>query len=164
MNNVLGIGTDIVYIPRVIGLLKRHHVSGDLRRLKRVTNKFMTTSEQERFFKLLQKNDLIDSNKQLINYTAGVWATKESLLKALSSYVVPEELPPAQTIYSKLFTKTNTDSGIPNVKIESDFLDVCSGHRQFFKKYIEDQIKIDISISHDQDYLVSFAVIKSKNI
>lgn len=163
MNNVLGIGTDIVYIPRIIGLLKRHHVSGDYRKLKRVTNKFMTITEQERFFNLLQKTDSIDSNKQLINYTAGVWATKESLLKALSSYVVPEELPPAQTIYSKLFTKTNSDSGIPNINIESDFPEACSAHRQFYKKYIKNQIKIDISISHDHDYLISFAVIKSKN-
>ncbi|KAG0671516.1 holo-[acyl-carrier-protein] synthase [Maudiozyma exigua] len=94
MNNVLGIGTDIVYIPRIVGLLKRHHVTGDYRRLVRVTNKFMTSTEQERFFKLLQKTDSVDSNEQLINYTAGVWATKESLLKALSGYIAPWELPP----------------------------------------------------------------------
>ncbi|CAD1780513.1 similar to Saccharomyces cerevisiae YPL148C PPT2 Phosphopantetheine:protein transferase (PPTase), activates mitochondrial acyl carrier protein (Acp1p) by phosphopantetheinylation [Maudiozyma barnettii] len=161
MNNILGIGTDIVYIPRMIGILKRNHAIGDYRKLKRITNKFMTVVEQEKFFKLLNKSEYVESNKELINYTAGIWATKESILKALSGYIPATEVPPAQTIYSKLFTKSNKESGSPVIQIEASFPSICPTYSGFYNRYILNQIEVDLSISHDHDYLISYCLIKS---
>lgn len=161
MNNVLGIGTDIVYIPRITGLLTRNHVIGNNRKLKMITNKFMTEFEQNRFFKLLDKSDEV--NTTLINYTAGIWATKESLLKALSCYVPKDDLPAAQAVYSKLFTKFNDPSGAPLIRIEKNSCKSDPSYHEFYNKYINDKIKILLSVSHDQDYLVSYCLIQSND-
>ncbi|SMN22131.1 similar to Saccharomyces cerevisiae YPL148C PPT2 Phosphopantetheine:protein transferase (PPTase), activates mitochondrial acyl carrier protein (Acp1p) by phosphopantetheinylation [Maudiozyma saulgeensis] len=163
MNNVLGIGTDIVYIPRIVGLLQRNHTVGDYRKLKRITNKFMTTVEQKKFFKLLNKSEHVELNKELINYTAGVWAAKESILKALSGYIPSTEAPPAQTIYSKLFTKSNTVSGAPMIQVEGLFPNICPTYKEFYNRYILDRIEVLLSMSHDHDYLISYCLIKSKH-
>ena len=162
MNNVLGIGTDIVYLPRIVGLLQRSSIKNDARTWRMVINKFMAKPEQHKLLEILEDTDEISINSKIVTYTAGVWATKESLLKALGCFVPTDHIPPAQTVYSQLFYKTNTQSGRPIVHINNHFGANNPSYHDFFENYVNNKITVDLSISHDNDYLVSYCLIKSK--
>ncbi|GMM56900.1 holo-[acyl-carrier-protein] synthase [Maudiozyma humilis] len=161
MSNVLGIGTDIVYIPRIAGLLQRSMTKGDTRKLQMVINKFMAAPEKQKLLKMVGDLNDPSPNNKATAYTAGVWATKESLLKALGCFVPAGSIPPAQTVYSKLFYKTNTETGRPIVHINNKFGQENLLYNDFFEKYINNKVSIDLSISHDKDYLISYCLIKS---
>lgn len=148
-HNLLGIGTDIIYVPRLTRLLQRFPPKSSA--FERLTSKFMHPVEKECL------NELVHQGQDLTTYLAGIWATKEAMLKALSAYVAPQAMPPAVGIYTKLCFKTNGLRGNPIVEFDPEYSTTSASHAQFYKKYItERRLQALISISHDKDYLVSF--------
>ena len=162
--NVVGIGTDIVHLPRIARIIAKYGRSSGSSSMYRITKKFMAGPERLRFQTLLTENNSELDMRNAVRYMAGVWATKESLLKALSCYVPVSELPPAQTIYSKLFCKKNLSSGVPIVQILEDFPTKCPEYKDFYYNYIFHDLEALISISHDQDYLICYSCLLSQNI
>lgn len=161
--NVLGIGTDIVHLPRIARIIAKYGPSSGSSSLYRITKKFMAEPERLKFQTLLTESNSDLNIQKAVRYMAGVWATKESLLKALSCYVPVSELPPAQTVYSKLFCKTNLSSGVPIVQILGDFPVRCPEYNDFYYNYIFRNLEALISISHDRDYLICYSCLLGKN-
>ncbi|SCU82665.1 LADA_0C07140g1_1 [Lachancea dasiensis] len=148
-NVVLGIGTDVVYLPRFKNLISKYGSSEDGKRLHRLLGKFMHNRELSEF------QELVNGGKYglpLVHYIAGIWATKEAVYKALASRQVACAMPPAQTIYTKLLYKTNDAKGVPRIEIDHSLT-------VQYPKFIQDSIlntKFLVSLSHDEDYLVSY--------
>lgn len=160
---VLGVGTDIVHLPRMIKLLQKYpsslkQPSNKLPNFDRIASKFMHNNEIKYLHELLLTNE--PSSHRIVNYVGGIWAIKEASLKALSCYTPTYLIPPAKTVYTKLLYKTNTSNGAPVVKIDPTFLDNSPLHSKFYQDYINEQKRsILVSISHDQDYLIALTCI-----
>ncbi|SCU84647.1 LADA_0D02960g1_1 [Lachancea dasiensis] len=148
-SSVLGIGTDVVYLPRFQRLILKYGSPGDGKRLDRIMSKFMHARELSRYQELLQNHK---SSLPLIHYAAGVWATKEAIYKTLASQVPVNMMPPAQTIYTKLCYKLNGSTGAPKIEIDDTLM------TKYPKFMLENIIntKFLVSLSHDEKYLVSF--------
>ncbi|CCD25052.1 holo-[acyl-carrier-protein] synthase NDAI_0E02350 [Naumovozyma dairenensis CBS 421] len=162
--NLLGIGTDIVYLPRFQRLLMKYTNDDDVYAIKsssaldRINDKFMHPIERATFRSLAN-----ESLSKRAKYLAGVWATKEATLKALHCYIPSEHIPPAQVIYTKLLYKTNnTSTGSPQLQFDKNFSTTTPLYSQFFRDYINGKISTLLSISHDEQYLVSFVCLTSK--
>ncbi|SCU79844.1 LAFA_0B05974g1_1 [Lachancea sp. 'fantastica'] len=149
--NILGIGTDIVHIPRFARLMARDASIRESRINERILGKFMHAAELSRLQRMREENH---SDKALIQFVAGVWATKEAVYKSLSSRSGHKKtaLPPAKYIYTQLCYKTNDEGGIPRLVIDPKLTSV---YPNFTRDFIENT-KFLLSISHDNDYLVSF--------
>ncbi|MBQ1483542.1 MAG: holo-ACP synthase [Erysipelotrichaceae bacterium] len=109
---ILGIGTDIVDISRV---------------RKAISNAFLA--------KVLSGEELEKaasmSEERKIQFTAGRFAAKEAIIKALSGHEVPD---------LRDLNITNNEKGKPEI---------------VYKDY-----KLEISISHEKDYAIAFAVLQ----
>ncbi len=109
---ILGIGTDIVDISRV---------------RKAISNAFLA--------KVLSGEELEKaasmSEERKIQFTAGRFAAKEAIIKALSGHEVPD---------LRDLNITNNEKGKPEI---------------VYKGY-----KLEISISHEKDYAIAFAVLQ----
>lgn len=150
-SNILGIGTDIVHIPRFAQLLEKYPLQQPNSKIFKILGKFMHPLEIE---ELRRRSEFPKRENQLACYISGIWATKEAIYKSLSSNVKTGQLPPAQAIYTKLFYKTNDLDGKPLIKrITSSTED--RDYRDFTREYI-DGSEFLISISHDGNYLISF--------
>ncbi|SCU95582.1 LAME_0F12662g1_1 [Lachancea meyersii CBS 8951] len=149
--NVLGIGTDIVYLPRFAKLVSDDASARKARTNNRILGKFMHATELSKL-QCMRQNNRPDT--ALVQYVAGVWATKEAVYKcfASSSNTSIIELPPAKTIYTRFCYKTNDSKGIPKLVFDQELAGV---YPEFVKAYI-DNTKFLLSISHDADYLVSY--------
>lgn len=146
---VLGIGTDIIFIPRISHLLKRFPPNGSS--FQRLISKFMHQHE------LNVLEHLLDQKKDPTTYLAGIWATKECLWKAMASFIDPKLLPPAMCVYTKLSYKTKGYTGVPLLTFDSNFPRHIPSHSQFYKEIIHDKsLRALLSISHDKDYLIAF--------
>lgn len=154
---IKGIGVDIVHLPRIFKLIDKY--AGKRKTLQAITGKVMCSKEQSHFHQLM---DLWDngSNEQqrCTRYMAGIWATKEATYKCMSSFIPSQEMLPAQTVYTQLLHKKNNPlTGAPHVDILTQ---VKPQYQLFYDKYLHDS-KILLSISHDGDYLISYATIVS---
>ncbi|CAR28572.1 hypothetical protein ZYGR_0S02050 [Zygosaccharomyces rouxii] len=149
IQRVLGIGTDIVFTPRISHLLQRFPPNGS--GFKRLTTKFMHQHELEELQLLLYQK------KDPTTYLAGVWATKECVWKAMTSFVDPKLMPPAISVYTRLCYKTKGPRGSPFLVFDSNFPQTTPLHSLFYNEVIyKRKIKALLSISHDKDYLVAF--------
>lgn len=157
MNRVLGIGTDIVYIPRFRELLLKY---GDSPTFNRITSKFMNMEEQRHLYGLYKVNKPNSLNSSA-RYMAGIWAAKESSYKALSCFIPFDELPPARVIYSGLLRKNNESNGRPIITYSNKFESQFPEYSEVYNKYIGNKVSFLTSISHDTDYLVSFVCINT---
>lgn len=166
-NRLLGIGTDIVYLPRFYKLLQKYPLQYGINgnpTFYKLANKFMHPFEIAKLKTLIA--DDTHTAAQVCTYVGGVWAVKESVIKALACFVPPHKMPPAQRVYTKLLYKTNDSNNIPIVRLDNKFpLSGSQSCAQFYHEYIETpSTKVLISISHDQDYLVAFAcLVKESN-
>ncbi|AMD19042.1 HBR141Cp [Eremothecium sinecaudum] len=152
---LLGIGSDIVFLPRFRKIIKAlpavHQPS--LVCLPSICRKFMHPMETEHLKSLLLRD--ASNESAAVRYIAGVWATKEAVYKALSSSVVPDHLPPASTIYTKLCYKVNyQDVGRPMVILDPKFRSKTA-YKLFWDRYVTNS-EFLVTISHDTDYLISF--------
>lgn len=165
---LLGIGTDIVYLPRFHKLVQKYplkHGNNGNPTFYQLAKKFMHPIEIAKLETLLT-NDTHTADR-VTTYVGGVWAVKESVIKALACFVPPYKMPPAQSIYTKLLYKTNDPNNIPIVRIDDKFpLSGSESSAQFYREYIEaPSTKVLVSISHDQDYLVAFVcLVEGTNI
>ncbi|EDO17152.1 hypothetical protein Kpol_1072p22 [Vanderwaltozyma polyspora DSM 70294] len=165
-SKVYGIGTDIVHLPRIARLLIRYplELPGEIRNKKsfhRISNKFMHEQEYS-YLQSLNQDTPRDVNR-IIKYIASVWASKECFYKSLSNYVPKTELPPAQTIYTKLAYRTKDRDGKPLLQIDPSFINGNMKYTNFFNNYIDPNLfQILLSISHDKDYLIAFTCITNK--
>ncbi|GAV54978.1 hypothetical protein ZYGR_0AS03010 [Zygosaccharomyces rouxii] len=149
IQRILGIGTDIVFTPRIYGLLKRFPPNGS--GFRRLTAKFMHQHE------LQELQLLIDQKRDPTTYVAGVWATKECVWKALASFVDPKLIPPAMSVYTRLCYKTKGPGGAPILVFDSNFPITTPLHSLFYREVIyKRRLEALLSISHDKDYLVAF--------
>lgn len=149
--NVISAGTDIVYLPRIERLLLKYRASS---RLNRVLTKFMHQHEISHF----NRSEQYEPLKSQVIYVAGIWAIKEALLKTLPAGFGK---PPAIQIYTKLLYKTNTPDGKPELHLDKDsFLN--DETKNYWNKYLE-RTKYVVSISHDQDYLISILLHMREN-
>lgn len=143
--NVRSVGTDIVHVPRIDKILRNNSET----RLQRILRKFMHPKELQRFRELQKTQPL----KAQSLYVAGVWATKESLLKSLPS---SQDKPPAIHIYTRLAYKYNDITGRPILKLDKNSF-ITSSTKDYWDQHLKSSQYI-ISLSHDQDYLVCFLV------
>lgn len=152
IQRILGISTDIVFTPRISYLLRRFPPNGS--GFQRLTTKFMHQHELD------ELKILIDQRRDPTTYIAGIWATKECVWKALSSFVDPKLMPPAVSVYTRLCYKAKGPRGVPLLLFDADFPVSSPLHSLFYKEVIcKRQIKVLLSISHDKDYLVAFMTI-----
>lgn len=146
--NVIGIGADIVYVPRIKRLLSKNLEHAPLR-FDKIARKFM--HEQE----IIQLRELISSpgpENTLAYYVSGVWAVKEAIYKSMASEIPLQALPPAQVLYTKLCYKTNDEQGRPHVEIDYRSME---GYADFISRHIKGT-SFKVSISHDRDYVMAF--------
>lgn len=160
---LLGIGTDIIYLPRINKLLQKYAVNPELPRSRfyKIAKKFMHPVELSKLESLLKQRDIADA--KVVTYVGGIWAAKESTYKALSCFVPHNMIPPAQSVYTRLVYKTNQGNGVPVLRFDERFdTDPWTGSK-FYKQYIEGPgTKPLISISHDRDYLISFVTLMTE--
>lgn len=153
--SVLGIGSDIVYTPRFSRLLLKFPINSS--GFQRLTSKFMHPVETECL------NDILLKGQDCTTYLAGIWATKECMLKALSSFVPLQSMPPAISIYTKLCYKTNRLGGGPTVEFDPQFSRATPSHAQFYEDYVmEKKLQVLLSISHDNEYLIAFMILRGR--
>ncbi|CUS20412.1 LAQU0S01e06018g1_1 [Lachancea quebecensis] len=146
---ILGIGTDIVYLPRFAKIVEKHAPIEQSTAFRRMMSKFMHPIEISQLNQMLQSGC---NSPSVVRYLAGVWATKEAIFKSLATQRLEEPLLPAQTIYTQVFYKANDQDGAPRIEIDSSIK--CS-HPEFARAYIAGT-RLMLSIAHDEDYLVSF--------
>lgn len=147
---LIGIGTDIVYLPRFSRILAKPRTTPDTP--PAVTRKFMHHQEVRHLQNLLRTQP---NNDQAVSYMASVWGAKEALYKALASAIPSSLLPPASCIYTKLcYRSTLGATGRPLLSHDPAFQSETS-HNRFYNQYIANS-EFLLSISHDQDYLTSF--------
>lgn len=144
---MIAVGCDIVYLPRVARLVSRYPPG--CTGFNRLISKFM----HEKEIKHVKSLD----NKALISYIAGTWALKEAGLKAIHSGVPVPVPPPAIHIYTKLLYRSRNLHGGPVLNIDMQALDLKSP----CEKYLS-QCEFLSSISHDQDYLMAYTILKRK--
>ena len=148
-SSVLGIGTDLVYLPRFTRLLEKMSSFEHKERFHKILRKFMHPREILCFDQMRQRDA---SPTALSNYAAGIWATKEAVFKSLVAQKNDVVLPPAQFIYTKMCFKSNDTNGAPYLEIDKEQTLL---RPEFEKAYIRNS-KFLLSISHDGDYLVSY--------
>ncbi|CAG98308.1 holo-[acyl-carrier-protein] synthase [Kluyveromyces lactis] len=141
--NVISAATDIVFLPRVEKLLQRNSSS----RLHRILKKFMHPYEIKQFETLVNSGS---SLKHKSIYIAGVWASKESLFKTLPH---SSDRPSAIDIYTKLAFKSNDPDGKPNLNLDQKRFSTGEHNITYWNEYLH-STRYEISISHDQDYLI----------
>ncbi|SCV05803.1 LANO_0H15522g1_1 [Lachancea nothofagi CBS 11611] len=146
---VLGIGTDLVHLPRFTKIVGKCTPILENKRMDRLLGKFMHTVELCRLKEMLKDGDGVQN---MTRYIAGVWATKEAVYKSLASQNLASTMPPARIIYTKLCYKINDTDGSPKVMIDKNF---ATAYPEFMRCLIADT-EFLISLSHDQDYLVSY--------
>ncbi|CCK72245.1 holo-[acyl-carrier-protein] synthase KNAG_0J01640 [Huiozyma naganishii CBS 8797] len=150
---MLGIGVDLVYLPRISKLIAKYKGSSTL---NAICGKFMCAQEQAHMGQLLLSGDAT----RTVQYMAGVWAAKEAVYKALSCFVPSNALPPAQTVYSQLMHKHNVGK-CPTLSTLESFPQLYPQHEQFYSKYILPS-RMLLSISHDGDYLIAYTTVSKK--
>lgn len=121
---IIGIGTDICDIRRISTNIEKY---GDS-----FINKILSEKE------ILQLN-----TKNTISFTAGRFAAKEALQKAISSQIIN---------FNKV-TILNDENGKPFVDFDSYLQNIISKKSKF---------KIHISISHEKDYATALCIIEKK--
>ncbi|CAR22748.1 ACPS domain-containing protein [Lachancea thermotolerans] len=146
---MLGIGTDIVYLPRFAKIVEKHAPVGQSTTFRKIATKFMHPEEVRHLYQMLQ---LGYNSPSVVRYLAGVWATKEAIFKSLAAQRLEIPLLPAQKIYTQVFYKTNEQDGAPRVEFDSSIERL---HPEFARAYIANT-RFVLSIAHDEDYLVSF--------
>lgn len=153
---LLGIGTDIVYLPRFSRLLQKYRLSSAAEPGKfiKIARKFMHPYEIAKMQSLASG---ASRNEHTIKYIAGIWATKESIFKAFSSFVPALEMPSAQCIYTKLIYKDKRSSGQPILQFDERFpANASPSELSFYHRYVKKpNTRPIVSISHDKDYLVA---------
>lgn len=158
-SRILGIGTDVVHISRFSKLLQKYPVSlanaNEQGSFIKIARKFMHPREITSLQHLVSENN---NDRHTATYVAGIWAIKESVLKAFSCFVPDPEMPTAQSIYTKLIYKEKKSSGRPILQFDEQFPAIASDSElKFYHKYIKSPgTRPMVSISHDEDYLVSF--------
>ncbi|QLQ81445.1 hypothetical protein HG537_0F02060 [Torulaspora globosa] len=162
---ILGIGTDIVHLSRFSKLLQKYPLSAnpnDQDTLIKIARKFMHSREITKLQLIVAGNN---NDKHTATYIAGIWAIKESILKAFSSFVPSSEMPTAQCIYTKLIYKEKKSNGQPILQFDKQFPSIVSDSElKFYDKYIKTPgTRPMVSISHDGDYLVSFVCLVEGN-
>lgn len=157
---VLGIGTDIVYLPRIRNLIATHKFLVH----DRIPKKFMHEMEISHMKTVYEGLENSVQARRMTNYIAGIWSIKESFLKALNHYVPQDIMPPAQTLYTKAVYKDNNDAGTPRLIIDPEFGKKYPGHREFATIYLDPtKVEILVSVSHDGDYLQTMLCISLTN-
>ncbi|QLL30950.1 hypothetical protein HG536_0A07650 [Torulaspora globosa] len=165
-SRVLGIGTDIVHLSRFSKLLQKYPLSvasaSEQGTFIKIAKKFMHSREIANLQLLVSETN---NDKHTATYIAGIWAIKESVLKAFSSFVPGPEMPTAQCIYTRLIYKEKKSSGRPILRFDEQFLATASDSElQFYHKYIKTpKTRPIVSISHDEDYLVTFVCLVEDN-
>lgn len=152
-------------MPRFQKLLNKYPLSQERNSpFTKIANKFMHVNEFDMLKSMVMDIKGSAPSREILQYTAGIWAIKESILKSISSYVPKEELPPAQKTYTKLiYKKKDKESGAPELVIDRSFPKENSQYANFYYQYFNpDQIKVLLSISHDGEYLVAFSCIIKK--
>lgn len=155
---ILGIGTDIVHIPRFQRLLQRYPFQtdgGNKQSFFKIARKYMHPYELRKIQRIA---DEPNSTPRLILYAAGIWGIKESVLKALSCFVPAEDMPTAQFIYTKLIFKKSSVEGRPILQFDDPMGSALSGEEaDFYRRYIKaPSTRPLVSVSHDGEYLVTF--------
>ncbi|QLG70658.1 hypothetical protein HG535_0A06000 [Zygotorulaspora mrakii] len=159
---LVGVGTDIVYLPRIAKLLDKYTSNRDrnISRFHKITQKFMHPIELNQLDTLLTEGS--SSKTRLTTFIGGVWASKESTYKALSCFVPHDMIPPAKTIYTGLFYKMNAKNGYPTLQFDDKFQESHLANQDFYRDFVKiPQIKPLISIAHDHDYLACFVSLSS---
>ncbi|CAI4038908.1 hypothetical protein SMKI_06G2600 [Saccharomyces mikatae IFO 1815] len=156
---IVGVGVDIVYLPRFAHLLEKHSPFDPRTRLTfdKITQKFMHEKERCYLSNLLIEENR--SNPRLHEYMAGIWALKECSFKALSCCTSKDDLPPAQVLYAKMLYKTQNDEGVPKLQFDKMFEEKYPKYQRFSKSYEKffSAHEFLVSISHDKDYLIALA-------
>lgn len=142
-SNVLAVGTDIVYIPRLEKMLLRN----EPQRLNKIMRKFMHQREIEQFHYIALRQNI----RSQATYLSGIWAIKESLFKCLPN---EKSRPPAIHIYTRLGYKSKNDQGQPKFNLDMSRF-ITPSTQEYWNKYIK-STRFILSLSHDQDYLVCF--------
>lgn len=147
----IGVGTDIVYIPRFSRLLRKYPTELKDSKFWKIANKFMHSYEKKVLSQILIERH---SHLRAVQYISGVWSIKESIYKSLSTQSDKDCLPPAQVIYTKLCYRDKDMENKPIIVIDQNSFISC-GYSDFYNNHIKGT-KFLLSISHDQDYLISF--------
>lgn len=154
----LGIGTDIVHLPRFKRLLQKYPLrpNHEMQPFMKIARKYMHPYEMNKIQAIANEPD---SATRLVIYAAGIWGIKESVLKALSCFVPAEDMPTAQSIYTKLIFKSSISGEKPLLQFDDTYRAIATKQEAiFYKRYIEAPLTQPlVSISHDGDYLVTFA-------
>lgn len=158
-SKTLGIGTDIIHLPRFKRLLEKYPLRTGIDEPKsflRIAKKFMHPHELTKLQAMAHKP--YDETHVAI-YTAGIWGIKESVLKALACYVPSDEMPTAQCVYTRLVYRSSSRGQRPTIQFDDTFRSKAShSDAAFYDRYIDTlSTKPLVSISHDGDYLVTFA-------
>lgn len=153
---IKGIGVDIVHIPRIVKLIDKYSTREST--FNAIVGKFMCPHEKEKLQTLIGNLDIrCEIQKQrCATYISGIWATKEALYKSMTHFIQPQDMLPAQMIYTQLFYKSNNEiTGAPQVQILNPLTTEC---QILYEKYLKDT-NILVSISHDREYLVAYTSI-----
>ncbi|EJS41409.1 ppt2p [Saccharomyces arboricola H-6] len=156
---IIGVGVDIVYLPRFAHLLKKYPPLDPRGRLTfdKITQKFMHEKEKSHLNNLLIEEQNV--SPRLHKYIAGIWALKECSLKALCCHISKHDLPPAQVIYAGMLYKTQNGTGVPKLEFDKMSEQKYPKYKQFFKNYgsLFSKHEFIVSLSHDKDYLIAVA-------
>lgn len=156
---IKGIGVDIVHLPRILKLVNKYSAREST--LNAIVGKVMCSHEREKFQTLIKDYNNNSSSSKIqkqrsVTYLAGIWATKEALYKSMANFIPHHDMLPAQTIYTKLFFKSNNQTtGAPQVQILNPLTSEC---QILYEKYLKNS-NILVSISHDGDYLIAYTSI-----
>ncbi|OBA28006.1 hypothetical protein HANVADRAFT_103590 [Hanseniaspora valbyensis NRRL Y-1626] len=131
---ILGIGCDIIYLPRIRQIIQR---DTKLKRLTAISQKIMHPIEFKEYNNLL----LLQDRELLVKYFGSVWCIKEAIYKSMT-FKEQQKTPFFQMC--KTYCKIN---------------DPQQNNRPILIKQDKNNfIKYHLSLSHDTEYIASYLI------
>ncbi|KAF6762677.1 4'-phosphopantetheinyl transferase [Ephemerocybe angulata] len=131
---VLGIGVDILHVPRIAAVLKRTYGS-------RLPRRILSPSEHVQWDAL---NDSGASSEAQLKFLAVRWCVKEAAYKAIYPHAIPQW---------KELTYTSLAAG---VKPQLEYTPLDSKQKGRFDH-------IHVSVSHDGEYVLSQVLVEGRS-
>lgn len=130
MSKVLGIGTDLLQVSRILNLIQKNGVQSTV--ITRFAERILHPEKELPIFRSYQQEE---QTHEITKLLSGRWCVKESIYKSLSSVE-------QKKFHMNHWYKFNTIEGIPKIKND-----------EYFKLYPQEEFLI--TLSHDSDFVTS---------
>lgn len=159
---ILGLGTDLAYIPRFVDLLKSKSDRRILRMAERILHPRHERPKFDTFISLLKDNNSSTQHdlekeqalQRAAKYLATTWACKEALYKSLD---FKDQKSCRFNKWHKTYQYSPSEQQkhieTPETLIESRFKKPTLYNEQYFKNHANEAFLL--SISHDGDYVTA---------